>query len=159
MTEELPPHLRPMLFGLNELILDLTYAAQNYLRVDLESLYILYCINEATMRPFMLDDALQRDVLTVASPPEEIRGSISRRSIADKTGLARETVRRKTRELAARGLVLIDEDDRLRSAPLLDDPAQQRMIEMAHAAVLRYLACLRRLGVDETLLPPREQQS
>jgi hypothetical protein len=145
-----------MLFGLNELILDLTYAAQSYAQIDLESLYILYCINEATMRPFMLDDAVQRDVLVATSPPEEIRGSISRRSIADKTGLARETVRRKTSDLISRGLVLIDKDDRLRSAPKLDDPAQQRMIETAHAAVLRYLACLRRLGVDEALLSPRE---
>lgn len=156
MTGQLPPHFRPMLFGLNELILDMTYAAQSYAQIDLESLYILYCVNEATMRPFMLDDTPEREVLVAVRPPEEIRGSISRRSIADKTGLARETVRRKTNDLAARGLVLIDEHDRLRSAQKLDDPLLQHMIETAHAAVLRYLACLRRLGVDEALLQPPE---
>ncbi len=157
MTGQLPNHIRPLLFGLNELILDLTYTVQTYARVDLESLYILYCVNEATMRPFMLDDAVEHDVLVAVSPPNEIRGSISRRAIADKTGLARETVRRKTSDLAARGLVLVDEHDRVRSTQKLADPDLQRMIETAHAAVLRYLERLRRFGVDEALPPPPEQ--
>ncbi len=148
MQADIPPKLRPMLFAQNELVLDLLYLLQPRFGEDLETILILLCVNDATMRPFMTDTALAQAALTVERPPESMRGSISRRMIADKTGLSRETVRRKTRKLEKAGLVVIDEDGRVRSAQLLGDPEFRRIIERAHEAVLRYRKTLRAFSVD-----------
>jgi DNA-binding IclR family transcriptional regulator len=100
------------------------------------------------MRPFMLDPNLRATVLCDAAPPEEIRGSISRRLIADKTGCPRETVRRKVVELAEKGHITIDSEDRIRIAQGLYDPRACAAVEQGHQAILRYLERLRQLGVD-----------
>lgn len=67
--------------------------------------------------------------------------------LADKTGLSRETVRRKTQELADAGLVLVDDEGRVRSAQRLDEPEVRRIIEDGHRAVVRYRQRLESLGV------------
>ena len=137
-----------MTFGLTELMLDLNYVLQSQLKVDLESMQIVLCVNEATMRPLMLDPTMPADVLSAEKPANEFRGSISRRNIADKTGISRETVRRKVAELAALGLVQIDDADRVRASQLLGDPTFQRSIERAHQAVRRYLEGLEGRQID-----------
>jgi hypothetical protein len=146
MQDEIPLHLRPITFAINELMLDLVYELQTYVGTDLESVLILLCVTDATMRPFMLNSP-SREVLTAERPSDEIRGAISRRMIADKTGLPRETVRRKTQELADAGLVLIDGADRVRAAQRLGDPKFQRAVEAGHRAVMRYRERLEALGV------------
>jgi DNA-binding IclR family transcriptional regulator len=55
--------------------------------------------------------------------------------IADKTGIPRETVRRRVDELVAAGLLLVDSDDKLRSATFLGDPECQRAIDSARRAI------------------------
>lgn len=137
-----------MLFALAELILDLNYLQQTFCKVDLESMHIIMCVTDASMRTFMLDPETREAVMTTVNPPDSIRGSISRRTIADKTGLPRETVRRKISELAELGLLQIDAAGRVRASQLLGDPALQRTLEGGHAAILRYLARLKSLGVE-----------
>lgn len=144
-----PPHVRPINFAGIELLLDLLYYVRDfYGDVDLETLLVLLCVSDATMRPFMLDVSQAQKVMHLTNPPDEIRGSISRRAIADKTGLPRETVRRKTNELSAKGLLLVDDDDRLRISYGLSDPRAWRSAEQAHRAILRYLDRLSKLGID-----------
>ncbi|MBI3440191.1 MAG: hypothetical protein HY054_16325 [Proteobacteria bacterium] len=139
-SESLPATLRPTLFALNELLFDLLYVAQSYYGLDLESLAIHLCVNDATMKPFMSLDAAE--IPSVPSLPEQMRGSISRRAVSEVTGLPRETVRRKVQAMVDRGLIIVDEKDQLRTPPLLAEPAAQRAIESGRAAVLR---CLQRL--------------
>ncbi len=150
MSDVIPAHLRPMIFGLNELMMELLYLLQTYSNTDLESLLILFYVNDATMRPFMLDEAPSAELLATPRPPDAIRGAVSRRMLAEKTGLSRETVRRKIRHLARAGLILIDADDHVRSAQRLHEPDVQRMIEAGHKAVTRYLHRLDSYGVDWT---------
>ena len=147
MSDTLPPHLRPITFAANELLLDMIYLLQSYCKQDLESVAILLCVTDATMRPFMTGGPVTPEVLLAERPSEDIRGSISRRMIADKTGLSRETVRRKTLELAQAGFVLIDAKDRIRSAQRLGDPAFQNVVESGHRAVLTYIARLKAFDV------------
>lgn len=147
MTNELPSHLRPITFAANELILDLVYELQSYCGKDLECVMILLCVTDATMRPFMLETAPTSDILSIERPPDSIRGAISRRMIADKTGLSRETVRRKTQELSDAGLVVIDDEDRVRSAQRLGEAEFQRVVEAGHRAVVRYRDRLESFGV------------
>ena len=153
MSEKLQPHVRPIAFAGTELLLDMIYLVQSFYKIDLESLLILHCINDATMRPFMTDPNLTAETLTAARPPDDIRGAISRRMIADKTGLARETVRRKTNDLIASGIVLVDSEDRLRIAQFLDRPDLQRLLIDGHKVAIRYLDRLTSYGVDWRNVP------
>ncbi len=153
MTDPLPSHLRPIVFATNELMLDLIYLLQSYTKTDLESMLIMLYVTDATMRPFMHDAAPAPEVLVAPKPSNEIRGAISRRMIADKAGLSRETVRRKTQELADAGLVSIDADDRVRSAQRLDEREFQTAVEDGHKAVLRYIRRLQSYGVDWEACP------
>lgn len=147
VSAPIPAHLRPIAFAASEVLLDLIYLLQSFAKVDLESLHILLCVTDATMRPFMLDPSAAHRMMTVERPPNEVRGAISRRSIADKTGLPRETVRRKTAELAELGLLQIDDDGRIRSAQDMSNPQFQRVLEAAHAAMLNYFERMEQFGV------------
>ncbi len=149
-NDDIPPEVRPLTFAANELLLDLIYSAQSYIKnIDLESLLIVLCVNDATMRPFVLDPTLDPAIMRAAHPPEEIRGAISRRMIADKTGLPRETVRRKTQVLAELGYLTIDADDRVRVPMRLGEADAQNPAFEARKAVQRYLERLRAFGVSE----------
>jgi len=148
--DEIPAEIRPLMFAGVELLLDLIYAAQSYYKdIDLESLLIVLCVSDATMRPFVLDPTLDPAIMRAAYPPDDIRGAISRRMIADKTGLPRETVRRKTQALADLGHVVIDADDRVRAPSMLNEPEAQRAPAEVRKAVQRYLERLRGFGVSE----------
>lgn len=144
-----PPHIRPINFAGIELLLDLLYYVRSfYGDIDLEAMLVLLCVSDATMRAFMLDASQAQQVMQLPRPPDEVRGSISRRAIADKTGLPRETVRRKTLELTEKGFLIVGADDRVRISYGLADPRAWRSAEQAHRAVLRYLDRLTELGVD-----------
>lgn len=148
MKEPKAPHARPMLFALNAMLLDLIHMTTDYFKTDVESLLILMCVTEATMRPMMQGADTPLEILTDARPSNDERGSISRRMIADKTGLSREMVRRKTRKLAKHGLVCIDDDGRVRSIQLLGEDRFLAGLDAAHQSVLRYLRTLETYGVD-----------
>lgn len=148
MSPPIPLHARPMLFAMNAMLLDLVYATQTYFKTDIESLLILCCVTDATMRPLMQGAETPTEVLANAHPSNEERGSISRRMIADKTGLSRELVRRKAGKLAKAGLIHIDEQGRVRSMQVLDDPRFRAELEAAHQVILRYFKTLESYGVD-----------
>lgn len=146
---EIPGYVRPINFAGVELLLDLLHWARRLCGpIDLDSLLIVLCAADATMRPFMLDAPTAARVMKAARPPEDIRGSVSRRVIADKTGFSRETVRRKTSALVGSGHLLVDQDDRLRARYGLDDPDHLHALLQAHRAILRYFDRLEQFGVD-----------
>lgn len=139
MSERLSPAaLRASLYALNELLLDLIIAAQAYLKLDLESCLIFMCVNEATMRPFMLANA--EPIPDEWQPPTHRQGAISRRSIADRTGLPRETVRRKVKRLVEIGVLTMDAEGLVRASTRLDDVDAQRTLQALESAVRRYVA-------------------
>lgn len=145
---DIDPRLRPIAFGLVELMFDLTFFIRELAGDDLDCALIMICVNEATMRPFMEKLGADDPLLSVRAPPEEVRGSISRRMIAEKTGIARETVRRKVAHLIDVGLLIADENDGVRATPRLDDAKTQRMLEAGHASVKRYLELVKSYDVD-----------
>lgn len=147
--ETIPAHIRPMNFAGIELILELLQCLRGfYTGVDMDSLLVLMCVSDATMRPFVLDPNTPPEIICAARPPDELRGSISRLLIAERTGLPRETVRRKVNELCSSGHLLIDGDDRVRVAQALYDPRAWAAIERGHGAVLRYLDRLEAFAID-----------
>jgi hypothetical protein len=84
LTEQVQPHLRPIAFAATGLTLDLLYLLQKQYNMDLESILIVLCVVEASMRPFMSSPVIDHELLTVVHPPESIRGSITRLMISDK---------------------------------------------------------------------------
>jgi len=148
MTEQLPPHTRVQAYAAAELALDVIHSLRQIFPVDVESALILLCVNEATMRPVVVDAKAPADILRMPEVPQELRSSISRLMVADKTGLPRETVRRKLKDLEKAGYVTIDDKDRVQIKAMLDDPEVQRTLESGHRSVLRYLARLREFGLD-----------
>jgi Winged helix-turn-helix DNA-binding len=77
-----------------ELHLDMLYALTRQLRCDADSVWVVMCVVAHALRP---------PVPGVAAAP-----GISRRMIADKTGLARETVRRRVTALMREGVLTED---------------------------------------------------
>ena len=144
---EIDSKIRPIAFGLAELLFDLMFFVREIFGPDLDCALIIVCVNEATMRPFMEKAGPESPVLCMRAPPEDVRGSISRRMIAEKTGIARETVRRKVTQMIEAGLLIADEDDAVRVAPRLDDPSVRKALEEGHTAVQRYLKLLGSYGV------------
>jgi len=146
--DEVDPSIRPIAFGLVDLLFDLTFFVRELYGDDLDCAQIMICVNDATMRAFMESLPSDSEVLRMRAPPEEMRGSISRRMIAEKTGIARETVRRKVGMLIEAGLLAADEKDGVRIVPQLHDPRTQKLLEAGHAAVGRYMAVVRNYGID-----------
>ncbi|HVY87932.1 MAG TPA: winged helix-turn-helix domain-containing protein [Hyphomonadaceae bacterium] len=139
--------IRPKAFAITELFLDLVHAARAYAGDDLETALIFCSINEATMRPLLLDPKTPAEAKLMPKAPEEYRGSISMLLVAERVGLPRETVRRKTKALIKAGLVFEDEDGRVRAEPMLMTPVAQKVVKDSFAAVRRYDKRLRQLGV------------
>lgn len=140
------PDVRARAYAGVELLLDVIYIAQTRIGLDLESTLICYCVAEATMRPLVEAAKERPELLTMVLPPDEVRGSISRLLIADRTGLARETVRRKVRQLLDSGWLIEDGKRRLRTMPTLQSPAAQKAGREVLAAVVRYDRRLRELS-------------
>lgn len=131
----LPDEIRPDLFALTELMSELFIITRGYFRIDLESIEIQLCVNHATMKPFMLAES---GPFLSDAEIEGKRGSISRRAIAEKTGLPRETVRRKVQAMLELGILVADENDQIQSASRLRDPHARNAVLSARAAVDRY---------------------
>jgi hypothetical protein len=148
MTKTVAPDVRPKFFAALELALDVWHIARSSTAVDPESLMIYLCVTEATMRPLVLDGASPPEVLTSIHPAEEYRGSISRLLVADKLGLPRETVRRKIKTMVKNGLLMQDDEGRVRVISRLAEPKALAAPAEIHAAVLRYHERLKSLGVS-----------
>lgn len=139
------PEIRYRAYAATELLLDLLYSVRSVFHIDLESLLIYLCVSEASMRPLLLGPDVPREMMSVAEPPEEYRGVISRLLVADRTGLPRETVRRKVKLLLEMGLLTEDAQKRVRSSRNLASPGAQKAANEAHAAIQRYLTRLSQL--------------
>lgn len=146
---ELPPSLaRAGLFAASELFLDIAHVTTSFYKLDLESVWILVVIGQETMRPWILDETLAAEHISDQLTPPEIRGTISRRMVAEKTGLPRETVRRRIALLEARGLVVFDEHDRARlPGDRIGDPEMHKALTEIIAAVGRFGERIRSLKV------------
>ncbi|MBL8551789.1 MAG: hypothetical protein JNJ73_17515 [Hyphomonadaceae bacterium] len=155
MSDTLPPDVRPRAVAAVELILDVTYVATSLVGSDLETMLIYFCVAEATMRPLMSSREANPEAFHMTRPPEELRGSISRLAIADRTGLPRETVRRKVNALIKAGMLSKDEDKRVRATPTLGEPRVQTSVNDVFQAVQRYRARLRELGVSDEPAPTK----
>jgi hypothetical protein len=146
MTARLPSGLRPRAYAASELLLDILYLTRQYVPHDLECVIVHCCVVEATMRPLLLGPDAPLHLLDEALPPESARGSISRRMIADRTGLARETVRRKTLKLIEAGLLAEDETGAVRTVRDLARAGAQALVSGVDAAVQRYAARVMQFG-------------
>jgi hypothetical protein len=139
MVETIPPLVRAHAFASTELLLDSWYTVTKYYGLDLETIWIILVIGHETMRPWILDPNLAQQHLSDLRVPDTARGSISRLLIADRTGLPRETVRRRVAELIDRGWVVQDERGHVRT-PADNMAAQelQQALEEIGSAVGRY---------------------
>ena len=142
----LPPETRPRALAGVELVLDLMHLLREASGFDHESIIISCALNAAAMRPLLFGPTAPEDARDLAVPPNETRGSISRLSIADVTGLPRETVRRKINRMIEQGLVEEDEQGRVQPARQLAEPRWQSIADQGFAAVQRYDRKLRALG-------------
>jgi DNA-binding transcriptional ArsR family regulator len=142
----LPKDTRPRAFAGVELLLDLLESARSVIDLDLESVIIYYCVAEATMRPLVLGEDVPPEVRQSPLPPEELRGAISRMMISKRTGLPRETVRRKTNILLQSGFLTEDHQGAVRTTRNLADPKVQKAADDGFIAVKKYDARLRQLG-------------
>lgn len=147
MADDVPPFIRPAAFAATELLLDLFYTMTKHYQLDLEAIWIVTVIGHETMRPWISDPALAVKHMTEARVPDSVRGSISRLMVADRTGLPRETVRRRIAELIAKGIVAPDEKGNVRLAgDKVMLPAYQQGVTEVYSAVERYRKRLATLG-------------
>lgn len=139
MPDGVPSFTRPGAFAATELMLDLFYLTTNYFQLDLEAVWILAVIGHETMRPWILDPSVASQHLTDQVVPDQLRGSISRSMVADRTGLPRETVRRRIAELEKRGLIALDAKGYVRlHGKSVVDPAYQKTVIDIYRTVERY---------------------
>jgi DNA-binding transcriptional ArsR family regulator len=143
----IPKDLRPKAYASLELMLDVIHSTRAFVQTDLESIAIFLCVSEATMRPVLANPDVMRELATVERAPEELRGSITMLQVADRLDMARETVRRKAKQLVERKLLYVDDKGRIRSTPLFDDPAVRTAVEQIHEAVRRYRERLAKHGI------------
>lgn len=131
-----------------ELALDIFYTTTNYFQLDLEAVWILAVIGHETMRPWILDPSTASQHMADQVVPDQLRGSISRVMVADRTGLARETVRRRIAELEKKGLIALDQRGYVRlHGRSVADPAYQQTVVDIYRAVERYQKRLAAFGV------------
>lgn len=136
---DVPPFTRPAAFAATELILDIFHALTTHYELDLEAIWILTVIGHETMRPWILDPRLAEQYVTVDRVPDSVRGSISRLMVADRTGLPRETVRRRIAELSAAGFISLDDKGHVRlTGDKVTGSAYQSGVAEIYSAVERY---------------------
>lgn len=147
MADHVPPFIRAGAFAASELMLDLFYTATKHYQLDLEAIWILTVIGHETMRPWISDPKLAAKHISDARVPDSVRGSISRLMVADRTGLPRETVRRRIAELITKGLLAPDEKGNVRlTGDKVLTPAYQQGVAEVYSAVERYRKRLAALG-------------
>lgn len=145
-SKRIPRDTRPRAYAGVELLLDLMHLLREATDLDHESIVIACAVNAATMRPLLVGPNAPLDLIDVADPPDEYRGSISRAAVADMTGLPRETVRRKINQLIAAGMLVESRNGEVRPIQGLGDPRWQKVADEGFAAVQRFDRRLRSLG-------------
>lgn len=86
-------------FAACQMLLDSLFSATSTSGRDLESVWIIACVLHNTLRNLVTDPHISARYLHQEEVPDHIFTTMSRRAIADKTGLSRETVRRRTNKL------------------------------------------------------------
>ncbi|MEQ1493525.1 MAG: hypothetical protein ABL932_23575, partial [Terricaulis sp.] len=136
---DVPAFTRPAAFAATELILDIFHTLTTHYQLDLEAIWILTVVGHETMRPWILDPELAAKHMTEGRVPDDVRGSISRLMVADRTGLPRETVRRRISELSAAGFITLDEKGYVRlTGDKVSGAAYQTGVGEIYSAVERY---------------------
>ena len=100
----------------------------------------------ADERVLVLGEDVPPEVRQSAFPSEAFRGAISRIAISRRTGLPRETVRRKTNMLLRSGFLSEDQQGAVRTTRNLADSKVQKAADDGFSAVRKYDARLRQLG-------------
>jgi biotin operon repressor len=98
--------LRVAEYGACQMLLDALYSATASSGRDLESVWIMACVLHNTLRNLVTDPHISARYLNQEDVPDHIYMTMSRRAIADKTGLSRETVRRRTNKLIEDGVLI-----------------------------------------------------
>ena len=138
-NERLPDRIRPRTYAASELFLDMLWAVRSRAGdMDLETLLIFLIVNEASMRPLIVNAGAKQELMNEPIPPPEARGAISRSSIADKAALPRETVRRKVNHLIEIGLLAERRDGEVQAVPKLGELVFQKIGDERYDAVMRY---------------------
>lgn len=146
---KIPRRVRASAFAGAELLLDVFRDATAHYQLDLEAIWILLAIGHETMRPWILDPKLAEMHISDLKVPDSVRGSVSRRMVADRTNLPRETVRRRIAELVERGLVISDEKGMVRlTGDRLADPKMQEMLSNLVRMVERFQERVASLGAE-----------
>jgi len=110
----MPAMLRPMLFSGSALMLDLLGVYGRALDLDAESIWIILHVTQRSMGSFLLNPDTAKAWHRASVVSDTVREGISRRAVAEETGLPRETVRRKAANLVAQGILIEDAFGRLR---------------------------------------------
>lgn len=147
---ELPTRVRPRAYAACELFLDMLWSVRSRMpELDLDMVVILIVVNEAAMRPILTGPHARRELFNDPTPPDDARGAISRLLIADRTGLSRETVRRKVNRLIEMGICSERSDGEVQPTPHLNAPGFQSIGDECFEAVRRYQARLHDLIAPE----------
>lgn len=147
------PGWRMAAFATSELALDAFYIFSHAMNLDLDAFWIYACVANNTMRTIALDPQSAR-YMDADEVPEEFLPSVSRRAIADKTGLPRETVRRRVNALVERGLLVVESDGNVR-VNIRQDPQFTACVNALNKAVTSYIGRLESVDINMPL-PPGE---
>jgi len=144
----IPRESRPRAYAGVELLLELMHILREATQLDHDSIIIACVVNHATMRPLLTGPGAPLDLIDAANPPDHQRGSISRSSVADITGIPRETVRRKINHLIEIGMLVEAAPGHVRPVAALANPVWQRVADDGFAAVKRFNRQLAQLGCE-----------
>ena len=132
MAEYDPAALRADLLATSEAMLDLYYEAHALLDLDLIDTLIVMCVAQAALRQ---RGGLGRSQVSGARPV------ISRRLIAERIAIPRESVRRRIRSLATLGIIEVSDRGQVLGLSLIDERFQH--LASAGARVLKRYAIAR----------------
>jgi hypothetical protein len=127
----IPRESRPRAYAGVELLLELMHILREATQLDHDSIIIACVVNHATMRPLLTGPGAPLDLIDAANPPDGVRGSISRSSVADITGIPRETVRRKINHLIEIGMLVEAAPGHVRPVAALANPVWRGWLTMA----------------------------
>lgn len=130
--------LRVAEFAACQMLLDSLFSATNASGRDLESVWIMACVLHNTLRNLVTDPHISTRYLNQEEVPEHIYMTMSRRAIADKTGLSRETVRRRTNALIKDG-VLIETNGNVRLGYKTRTNADIANLNVLYAAAVSFV--------------------
>lgn len=140
---------RVVAFAACELMLDMLYSISTTCKQDIELTWIILCVMQNTYRELITDPATASLYLASKELPESTRLCMSRRAIADKTGLSRETVRRRTNRLIEIGY-LEEVGGAVRLAKERSDTELTHCLNQIHSAVLAFM---KRIEEKSVMMP------